>query len=114
MSYQKAMSYIINSLDKSKVINYSEGIISDIDIKKSIVELQDSLTEYSNELKQTEDYFTEINKAIVDEKIILNSKEKILALILPWHFRETFLNSTLSFRRNGNLILFPIPDIEII
>jgi hypothetical protein len=51
---------------------------------------------------------------IVDEKIILNSKEKILALILPWHFRETFLNSTLSFRRNGNLILFPIPDIEII
>jgi hypothetical protein len=64
----------INSLDKSKVINYSEGIISDIDIKKSIVELQDSLTEYSNELKQTEDYFTEINKAIVDEKITTEAK----------------------------------------
>ena len=51
---------------------------------------------------------------IVNENIILNSKEKILALILPWHFRETFLNSTIDFRRNGNLILFPIPEIEII
>jgi hypothetical protein len=51
---------------------------------------------------------------IVDEKIILHGKEKMLALILPWHFRETFLNSTLAFRRNGNLILFPIPDIEVI
>jgi hypothetical protein len=51
---------------------------------------------------------------IVDEKIILHGKEKMLALILPWHFRETFLNSTLAFRSNGNLILFPIPDIEVI
>jgi len=51
---------------------------------------------------------------IVDEKIILHGKGKMLALILPWHFRETFLNSTLAFRRNGNLILFPIPDIEVI
>jgi hypothetical protein len=44
----------------------------------------------------------------------LESKEKILAIILPWHFRETFLSSTQKFRANGNLILFPIPDIEII
>jgi hypothetical protein len=51
---------------------------------------------------------------IVNESIILKSKEKILALILPWHFRETFLNSTIDFRKNGNLILFPIPEIEII
>jgi hypothetical protein len=51
---------------------------------------------------------------IVSEKSILESKEKILAIILPWHFRETFLSSTQKFRANGNLILFPIPDIEII
>lgn len=64
----------INSLDKSKIINYTEGTITDIDINKSIIELQNTLSDYSNELTQTEDYFTEINKAIVNEKIITDTK----------------------------------------
>lgn len=51
---------------------------------------------------------------IVDEVNILDSKEKTLAIILPWHFRESFIERTFNFRNNGNLILFPLPEIEII
>lgn len=54
------------------------------------------------------------NIPIVDETSILKSRDKTLAIVLPWHFRETFINKTVDFRRRGNLVLFPLPEIEII
>lgn len=51
---------------------------------------------------------------IVDENSILDSDVKTLAIVLPWHFKDTFINKTVDFRRRGNLVLFPLPEIEII
>jgi len=51
---------------------------------------------------------------IVDENSILESDDKTLAIVLPWHFKDTFINKTVEFRRRGNLVLFPLPEIEII
>ncbi len=51
---------------------------------------------------------------IVDETSILDSSDKTLAIVLPWHFKDTFIKKTIDFRKRGNLILFPLPEIEII
>jgi hypothetical protein len=51
---------------------------------------------------------------IIDEEEILNSSEKTLAVILPWHFRDTFIGKTENFRKNGNVVVFPLPEVEIL
>ena len=51
---------------------------------------------------------------IVDEEEIFNSSEKTLAVILPWHFRDTFIRKTENFRKNGNVVVFPLPEVEIL
>lgn len=52
---------------------------------------------------------------IVDEDEILNYKSrKQLILILPWHFKETFISKTKSRLSLGDRILFPLPNIELI
>ena len=50
------------------------------------------------------------NIPIVDENLILNSKDNYL-LILPWHFKEFFINS--KNYKNQKLI-FPLPELEVI
>jgi hypothetical protein len=53
------------------------------------------------------------NIPIVPEQQVFDSFPEIL-LILPWHFRETFLEKTKDFRSKGGLVIFPLPKIEII
>lgn len=50
---------------------------------------------------------------IVSEQNVFDSSPEVL-LILPWHFRETFLEKTKEFRRKGGLVIFPLPEIQII
>lgn len=35
-------------------------------------------------------------------------------LILPWHFRETFMTSLAPYLAGGGRLIFPLPDIEIV
>jgi len=35
-------------------------------------------------------------------------------MVLPWHFRETFLKREATFLKEGGQIIFPLPKIEII
>lgn len=53
------------------------------------------------------------NIPIVTEQQVFDSSPEIL-LILPWHFKETFLEKTKNFRSKGGLVIFPLPKIEIV
>lgn len=53
------------------------------------------------------------NIPIVNEQEVFDSSPEVL-LILPWHFRETFLEKTIHFRSKGGLVIFPLPKIDII
>lgn len=35
-------------------------------------------------------------------------------LVLPWHFRNEFLEREAEFRANGGKFIFPLPDVEIV
>jgi hypothetical protein len=50
---------------------------------------------------------------IVSEEEVLNEKPDYL-LVLPWHFRETFVNGLDSYLSTGGKFIFPLPDIEIV
>jgi hypothetical protein len=54
------------------------------------------------------------NIPIIPEEIVYNSNVKTLALVLPWHFKQSILKKSQSYIANGNLLLFPLPAIEII
>jgi hypothetical protein len=50
---------------------------------------------------------------IVSEKELIESAgNKTLALVLPWHFRETLIKSLETFLSKGGKLLFPLPNIE--
>jgi hypothetical protein len=50
---------------------------------------------------------------IVSEKELIESAgNKTLALVLPWHFRETLIISLETFLSKGGKLLFPLPNIE--
>ena len=48
------------------------------------------------------------------------SQEEVLAanpdylLILPWHFRETFMESLEPYLSGGGRLIFPLPDLEVV
>lgn len=48
------------------------------------------------------------------------SQEEVLAdrpdylLILPWHFRETFMVSLEDYLAGGGRLIFPLPDLEVV
>ena len=52
--------------------------------------------------------------------IPITSEEEVLArepdylLVLPWHFRETFMVTLEPFLSRGGRLIFPLPDIEIV
>lgn len=53
-------------------------------------------------------------------KIPIVSQDEVLAanpdylLILPWHFRETFMQSLEPFLSRGGRLIFPLPDLEVV
>lgn len=55
------------------------------------------------------------NIPIIDEKEILGlyGLGKVL-IILPWHFRETFLGKSQGFLKSGGKLLFPMPEIMLV
>jgi hypothetical protein len=55
------------------------------------------------------------NIPICDEDLILkNSGENKVALVLPWHFRTTFIEKAQFFLETGGKLIIPLPEIEVI
>jgi hypothetical protein len=50
---------------------------------------------------------------ILSEADVL-AKEPDYLLVLPWHFRETFMVTLEPFLSRGGRLIFPLPDIEIV
>jgi len=50
---------------------------------------------------------------IMSEEDVLASAPDYL-LILPWHFRETFMIKLEPFLARGGRLIFPLPDIEVV
>lgn len=50
---------------------------------------------------------------IVSERDVLAMEPDYL-LVLPWHFRETFMITLEPFLSRGGRLIFPLPDIEIV
>lgn len=50
---------------------------------------------------------------IVSEEAILAENPDYL-LILPWHFRETFMVSLAPYLAGGGRLIFPLPDLEVV
>jgi ABC-type Fe3+-citrate transport system substrate-binding protein len=53
------------------------------------------------------------NIPIVSEEEVFEFNPDVL-MILPWHFRATFLKKTEFFRSKGGRVLFPLPEIEFV
>jgi hypothetical protein len=53
------------------------------------------------------------NIPIVSEAEVLAENPDYL-LVLPWHFRETFMVTLEPFLSRGGRLIFPLPDIEIV
>jgi SAM-dependent methyltransferase len=53
-------------------------------------------------------------------QIPIVSEEEVLAenpdylLILPWHFRETFMERLQPYLAGGGRLIFPLPDLEVV
>jgi hypothetical protein len=53
-------------------------------------------------------------------QIPIVSEEEVLAenpdylLILPWHFRETFMDRLQPYLAGGGRLIFPLPDLEVV
>jgi hypothetical protein len=54
------------------------------------------------------------NIPIIPEEIVYKSTVKTIALVLPWHFKQSILEKSYIYIANGNSLLFPLPEIEII
>jgi hypothetical protein len=50
---------------------------------------------------------------IVSEEEVLADRPDYL-LILPWHFRETFMVSLDRYLASGGRLIFPLPDLEVV
>ena len=50
---------------------------------------------------------------IISEEEVL-AREPDYLLVLPWHFRETFMVTLEPFLSRGGRLIFPLPDIEIV
>jgi hypothetical protein len=52
---------------------------------------------------------------ILSEKELIDSAgDSTVAIVLPWHFREGFLNSLEVFLCKGGKLIFPLPRIEVV
>jgi hypothetical protein len=50
---------------------------------------------------------------IISEAAVLEQSPDYL-LILPWHFRETFMVNLEPYLASGGRLIFPLPDIEVV
>ena len=50
--------------------------------------------------------------------IVTEEKSRVLKpdyyLVLPWHFREEFLEREAEMLRSGTRFIFPLPEIEVV
>ena len=52
---------------------------------------------------------------IIPENEILNlAKENVIAIVLPWHFRQGIVGKSQQFMQSGGALLFPLPQIEVV
>lgn len=64
-----------------------------------------------NELKFG--HFTPGTRIPIVSESQANALNPDFKLILPWHFRETFIAREQSYIKNGGKLIFPLPEIEI-
>ena len=50
---------------------------------------------------------------IVSEADVIAARPDYL-LILPWHFRETFMTTLAPYLATGGRLIFPLPDLEVV
>ena len=50
---------------------------------------------------------------IISEQDVLERNPDYL-LVLPWHFRETFMTSLADYLAQGGRLIFPLPDLEVV
>jgi hypothetical protein len=50
---------------------------------------------------------------IVSQDEVLAERPDYL-LVLPWHFRETFMQSLAPYLAQGGRLIFPLPDLEVV
>jgi hypothetical protein len=50
---------------------------------------------------------------ILSEADVLSQNPDFL-LVLPWHFRETFMVKLEPYLASGGRLIFPLPDIEVV
>ena len=50
---------------------------------------------------------------IISEHEVLERNPDYL-LVLPWHFRETFMTSLADYLARGGRLIFPLPDLEVV
>ena len=53
------------------------------------------------------------NIPIISEREVLERNPDYL-LVLPWHFRETFMTSLADYLAQGGRLIFPLPDLEVV
>ena len=46
---------------------------------------------------------------VPEEDVLRENPMETTLLILPWHFRDTFVNKTIEFRELGGRVIFPLP-----
>jgi len=52
---------------------------------------------------------------IISENEILNiANENVIAIVLPWHFRQGIVTKSQQFMQSGGALLFPLPQIEVV
>ena len=49
---------------------------------------------------------------ITSEKAVLEQSPDFL-LVLPWHFRNSFMSNLSPYLANGGRLIFPLPNIEV-
>jgi hypothetical protein len=50
---------------------------------------------------------------IGEEEVLRNNPKETSLLILPWHFRRTFIERTSEFRSSGGKVIFPLPEPKV-
>ena len=51
---------------------------------------------------------------IAEDEILKLGHENLIALVLPWHFRQGIVTKSQQFMQSGGALLFPLPQIEVV
>lgn len=53
-------------------------------------------------------------KIVSEDQVLATAHDKMIAIVLPWHFRKGIIEKSQKFLALGGRLLFPLPNIEVI